>query len=125
MTRRYVVQEHTVEPGDVHYDLMIEDGDVLVTFQLDRSPDGSGAPLGTAGRRSFDHRSVYLDYEGPVSKGRGAVRIWDGGEVTDVLGAPRDPDYQGRFAGRRVSGLWQIASEGEGVRFSPIGVPHD
>ncbi len=117
MTRRFVVQEHTVEPGDVHYDLMLEDAEVLVTFQLERSPDASGV----AGSRSFDHRPRYLDYEGPVSKGRGEVRIWDRGEVTDVVGVPRDADYQGRFTGQRLAGLWRIATVGETIRFSPVG----
>ena len=41
MTRRFVVQEHAVRPGDVHYDLMIEDGEVLVTFQLEAPPGGA------------------------------------------------------------------------------------
>ncbi|MCW8140697.1 MAG: hypothetical protein KIT58_17495, partial [Planctomycetota bacterium] len=68
--RRFVVQEHTVAPGDVHYDLMIEDGAALVTFQLPAPPAGEAV----RGRRSFDHRPRYLDYEGPISAGRGHVR---------------------------------------------------
>lgn len=99
--RRFVVQEHTVRPGDVHFDLMIEDGAVLVTFQLDAPPGGETA----RGRRSFDHRARYLDYEGPISGDRGAVKIWDRGQLDDVEGGPRDARYRARVRGDRVAGL--------------------
>jgi len=113
--RRFVVQEHTVAPGDVHYDLMIEAGDALVTFQLDAAPEGPGA----RGRRSFDHRRRYLDYEGEVSGGRGRVAIWDRGTVTDEAGTPRAARYRGAFRGARLQGRIEIeagGAEGEPAR---------
>lgn len=71
---RFVVLEHTWR--GVHWDFMLERGSVLRTWVLDQPPDVPG-PL--AARPSFDHRTVYLDYEGPVSQDRGVVRRWDGG----------------------------------------------
>ena len=35
----------------------------------------------TPAEQSADHRLDYLDYEGPVSAGRGVVARWDGGEL--------------------------------------------
>lgn len=101
--RRFVVQEHTVAPGDVHWDLMVEDGGVLVTFQL-ASPPAARA----RGRRSFDHRLRYLDHEGEVSGGRGAVRIWDRGRVDDDEGTPRQARWRARFAGQRLAGPFEL-----------------
>lgn len=106
--RRFVVQEHRVRAGDVHYDLMLEDGEVLVTFQLDAPP----GPHGPArGRRSFDHRPVYLDYEGPISGDRGEVRIWDRGRMSDLEGDPRAPRYRARAAGERLRGVVEVRDQ--------------
>jgi hypothetical protein len=99
LKRRFVVQRHTVSAGDVHYDLMIEMGDALVTLQLDQEPT-----LGCTGKRSFDHRRMYLDYEGDISGGRGAVAIWDHGTVEDLSGDPRSSAYTADFSGQRLSG---------------------
>lgn len=105
--RRFVVQEHTVAPGDVHYDLMIEDGAVLVTFQLPAPPAGEAV----RGRRSFDHRPRYLDYEGPISAGRGHVRPWDRGQVADLEGGPREARYRARLEGGRARGVLDVAGD--------------
>ena len=93
MTRRFAIQEHTVGPDDRHYDLMIEDSGVLVTFQLE-APPGEGRVLG---RCSFDHRLRYLSYEGELSGGRGTVRLWDHGQATDEQGDPRAARYAARL----------------------------
>ena len=105
--RAFVIQEHQVSPGDLHYDLMIAAGEVLVTFQLDAAPRAEGV----AGRRSFDHRRRYLDYEGPISRGRGAVRIWDRGQVEDLEGDPREARYRLRFLGERLRGEWSLCEQ--------------
>lgn len=113
-SRAFVIQEHQVAPGDLHYDLMIEAGEVLVTFQLDEAPHAEGV----AGRRSFDHRRRYLDYEGPLSRGRGEVRIWDRGQVEDLEGDPREARYRLRFQGERLRGEWTLREEGQAVRLT-------
>jgi hypothetical protein len=115
VTRRFVVHEHTVAPGDVHFDLMIEDGDVLVTFQLDGAP-----AIGARGRRSFDHRVRYLDYEGELTQDRGSVEIWDRGELVDVRGEPRANRYRVRFSGERLVGLYELTCGEAGVTLSRV-----
>jgi hypothetical protein len=73
MSSRFVVQEHTT-PDGVHWDLMLEQGDVLTTFRLEQPPEA--ASTGTVqATKIFDHPLRFLTYEGPVQKGTGKVRI--------------------------------------------------
>jgi hypothetical protein len=74
---RFVVQEHT-PPQGVHWDLMLETGDVLMTFRLPEPPENA---LRHALRveRIFHHAPRFLTYEGPVQRGTGKVRIVDCG----------------------------------------------
>ncbi|MGE0711554.1 MAG: DNA polymerase ligase N-terminal domain-containing protein [Planctomycetota bacterium] len=110
-SRAFVVLEHTLAPGDVHYDLMLAAGEALVTFQLE-APPGPGE---VRGRRSFDHRPRYLSYEGPVSGDRGHVRAWDRGQATDLEGEPRAALYRLRLEGERLRGEWTLREAGEAV----------
>ena len=76
---RFVVLRH--QPGaagrrELHWDLMLEAGGQLRTWALDREP---AADTIIAATRLADHRSDYLDYEGPISGGRGEVRRFDHG----------------------------------------------
>ncbi|MBI3724383.1 hypothetical protein HY251_10585, partial [bacterium] len=72
---------------EVHWDLMVEraSGEKLATWKLEAPLPGrkdesvSGAP-------SFDHRSIYLGYEGEISGGRGRVPIGARGEAETVEG---------------------------------------
>ncbi|MHC4519256.1 MAG: DNA polymerase ligase N-terminal domain-containing protein [Planctomycetota bacterium] len=74
---RFVVQEHTTAEG-VHWDLMLEEGEVLVTFRLEERPEEAlRHPVGAT--KIFDHPLRFLSYEGPVQKGAGQVRIVDRG----------------------------------------------
>ena len=70
-TLRYAVLHHTGH-GPPHYDLLFETapGSPLLTFRSPVWPVTSETRL----ERLPDHRSMYLDYEGPVSDGRGEVR---------------------------------------------------
>lgn len=72
---RFVVLEHD-SPRGLHWDFMLEHGEVLVTWALP-SPPGSAAEV--TAESLPDHRPLYLDYEGPVSGGRGTVVRWDKG----------------------------------------------
>ena len=80
---RFVILEH--DHPDLHWDLMLEAGPFLKTWRLLKQPglnEGrmEALPIG-------DHRLAYLDYQGPVSGGRGVVRRWDRGEyefITDT-----------------------------------------
>lgn len=73
MTGRYVVLRH--DHPEVHWDFMLEAEGVLRTWRLP-SPPHAMAMEATA---LPDHRLAYLDYEGPVSDGRGTVVCWDRG----------------------------------------------
>ncbi len=89
---RFVLLRHTMPAGSDradHWDLMLEAGGVLRTWELLTLPAAWSAALGremgdgeagTARARVLaDHRLEYLDYEGPLSDGRGDVRREDGG----------------------------------------------
>ncbi|MCL5279060.1 MAG: hypothetical protein M1376_04040 [Planctomycetes bacterium] len=115
MSSRFVVQEHTT-PDGVHWDLMLEKGEVLATFRLEQPPEA--ASVGTVrATKIFDHPVKFLTYEGPVQKGTGKVRIVDRG-TCDVLAEGEDVItltlhgviLWGDFALTRAEGTsWQLA----------------
>ena len=71
---RFVILEH--DHPRLHWDLMLEAGDVLRTWRLAEIP----RPGVTIRAESLgDHRKLYLDYEGPVVGNRGQVKRWDAG----------------------------------------------
>ncbi|MFQ5731082.1 MAG: DNA polymerase ligase N-terminal domain-containing protein [Planctomycetaceae bacterium] len=72
---RFVVLEH--DHPFLHWDFLLEAGKTLRTWRLHARPDAGGV---IAAEPLPDHRPVYLDYEGPVSGGRGEVKRWDAGE---------------------------------------------
>jgi len=103
-------------PDSEHWDLMLESGDALMTWQLLREPvDAAGLPIPAV--RIGDHRKAYLDYEGPVSGDRGHVTRVDhgtcefhevsGGSVTMTLGGSR---FKGRFALISEGDRWSLDS---------------
>ena len=63
-------------PRGLHYDFFLEKGGVLKTWALTQLPElGLEIPCDALA----DHRPIYLDYEGPISGGRGTVTRWDQG----------------------------------------------
>ncbi len=87
---RFVILWHAIPPGSKwssasgrisHFDLMFEDSEHLVTFELPKLPiPGERVPI----CRLCDHRCHYLDYEGalepgPHSEDRGHVTRWTAG----------------------------------------------
>jgi hypothetical protein len=71
---RFVVLEH--DHPYLHWDLMLEAGDMLLTWRLASAPQVEKIIAATF---LAEHRRMYLDYEGPVSRGRGMVMRWDSG----------------------------------------------
>ena len=65
----------------VHWDLLLEDGDALLTWRLLEEPV---LQQWLPSERLPDHRLVYLDYSGPVSGDRGVVMGWDSGELLSL-----------------------------------------
>ncbi len=115
---RFTILEHRTAQG-THWDFLLEWGDVLRTWALERLPE-PGCQI--VARRLPDHRTRYLDYEAPVSRGRGSVRRWAGGTYTlvdeseesllvDVAGG----ELTGRVALRRKAAgepHWSLEVEG-------------
>jgi len=98
---RFVVLEH--DHPFLHWDFMLEAGDVLLTWRLSSPP----APQRTvSAERIGDHRRAYLDYEGPVSGGRGNVTRWDGGSF-EWLEDAEDRKVV-RLRGGRLDGTFRL-----------------
>ena len=95
---RYVILEH--DHPQLHWDSMLESGQVLRTWRLAEPPRTGRAIQAEA---SFDHRPIYLDYEGPVRGGRGRVVRWDTGTFHWEVDEPGRVIV--RFAGKRGHGL--------------------
>ena len=74
---RTVLLRHTLPEGLAHLDWLIERPGapeaLLIAFRVQERPDGPEITAFVA-QRAADHRRVYLDFEGPVSGGRGDVR---------------------------------------------------
>ena len=107
-TLRYVVQEHDAPQG-VHWDLMLEQGDHLATWQVPVAPEqwGDAAILCP---KIFDHRLRYLEYEGPLTQDRGAVRIVARGGFRYV--EQRDDFYRLQMTGD-LTGELQLERDGD------------
>ncbi|MSR30148.1 MAG: hypothetical protein EXR99_01460 [Gemmataceae bacterium] len=102
---RFVLLSH--DDPFPHFDFMLEDGDTLLTFRLSSFP----------GQKPFfaeqigNHRQLYLDYEGPVSGGRGQVSRMDFG---DFAFADREEDYMViNLQGKKLLGVMQLDRTGE------------
>ncbi|RMF38605.1 MAG: hypothetical protein D6753_15570 [Planctomycetota bacterium] len=82
---RFVLLRHTYpvsQSGTDHWDLMLESpGGDLLTWRLLALPEpfDQGASLRLPAERLPNHRLQYLEYEGPISGGRGAVRRAEAG----------------------------------------------
>jgi len=95
---RFVVLRHDI-PGGVHWDFMLEKGMSLATWSLPEPPD-SAHPI--TAEALPDHRLAYLDYEGPVSGGRGSVTRWDRG--TYQVESETEAGLTAMLSGERLRG---------------------
>ena len=76
---RFVILIH--DHPFLHWDLLVQCGDVLRSWRLLESPARwlSDPSIAVAAESIAAHRLMYLDYEGPVSRERGQVARWDQG----------------------------------------------
>lgn len=96
---QFVILRHDA-PNGVHFDLMLESGSVLKTWALPQPPEvGMEMECEALG----DHRLAYLDYEGPISGGRGTVTRWDRG--TYAIQRQSDAEWLLDLAGQQINGL--------------------
>ena len=93
---RFVVLQHSKDSG-AHFDLMLENDGVLVTFSFPVFPTP-----GAAGEKIFDHRLDYLDIEGDLGKGEGVVARVESGTF-DLLVLSSDA-LHAFFRGERLRG---------------------
>lgn len=113
METLYVLHKHSGY-GQLHYDLMIRNGQQLTTWQLMEDP--RHCPLGQAlGARLIQpHRLAYLEYQGPVSGHRGQVEIIDRGACQWQPGGLDGP-LELVMDGPGLAGRWQLEPVGEDV----------
>lgn len=124
---RTVVLRHDTPDGSHHYDWMLEPPDapkdagphdrILIAWRLAGRP-GPGARL--AAERLPPHRLLYLDYEGPISGGRGSVTRIDGGRCRVVEDGVRSFAAVADLASGKVrcrgslrEGAWELEFEEE------------
>jgi len=116
---RFVIQKHQTDQ-DVHWDLMLEEGEHLATWQVSLPPsEWSEIPLPC--QKIFDHRLKYLTYEGLLSDDRGEVRIVASGSYQPLH--ITENDWQIRLESGSMSGLlglrniredqWQLTFQGD------------
>ena len=108
---RYALLIHD-SPRGLHYDFFLEDGAALKSWALPRLPEPG---LEIACQALADHRSIYLDYEGPISSGRGTVTRWDQG--TFVVGSWTESEIVVALAGTQLAGRVELRFEGGQWRF--------
>ena len=108
MSRKFVIHLHSGY-GAEHYDLMLQQGAALATWQLSGCPGGLSVGSSTPARKIHDHRLAYLDYEGPVSRDRGSVARWDRGDC-EVL-EQDEARRRVRFHGERLRGLFELTRD--------------
>ena len=110
---RFVVLRHETPPGaprPTHWDLMFECGASLRTWAVLELPTSTTS---VAAQRLADHRLAYLDYEGPVSRSRGVVSRWDGGDYEITYECPDQWSVQLR--GKRWTGQLSLRLQDEQV----------
>ena len=104
-----MILHHLLDGGE-HWDLCLEHGDVLLTWQLEREPvECPARPIHA--RRIADHRKAYLDYEGPISGNRGEVRRVHRGSLE--LEQRTADGYVFRLASDRLNGRFHLKPAGE------------
>lgn len=95
-----------------HWDFLVEVANALRAWRLLAEPTaGTDIPA----EPNFDHRKLYLDYEGPVSGGRGNVTRWDSG-TCDWLGEDAE-QVEIELRGGKVCGRANLRREASGWVF--------
>jgi hypothetical protein len=105
---RYVILFHdcpTGHPRPSHWDFMLEWGAVLRTWAMPAQPCAGMTLIAEA---LGDHRLDYLQFEGPLSDGRGQVSRWDSGDYH--LESETQQELVVRLVGKRCCGLVTLRS---------------
>ncbi|MFN0055191.1 MAG: DNA polymerase ligase N-terminal domain-containing protein [Planctomycetales bacterium] len=105
---RFVILIH--DYPHLHWDFMLEKEAALRAWRLAAEADHSG-PIGA--QPLPEHRLAYLDYEGPVSGGRGTVTLWDQGEY--VATVDEDDRVEVELRGKRIAGTARLTRDHSGT----------
>jgi hypothetical protein len=95
-----------------HWDFLAEQDGILRAWRLLAEPV-AGADI--LAERNFDHRLFYLDYEGPLSDGRGSASRWDAGICDWLVDETERAELELR--GTKLTGRAVLTREGESWRF--------
>lgn len=109
---QFVLLRHT-RGDETHWDLGLDLGEALATWQILENPEAMAyTPEALPARRIGDHRRIYLEYEGPVSRDRGEVVRVDRGawEALDV----RADRWRFRLEGRVLNGIYVLERDAAG-----------
>jgi hypothetical protein len=101
-----------------HWDFLVEAGPVLRAWRLLAEPT-AGADI--PAEPNFDHRPFYLDYEGPLSGGRGTVTRWDAGACEWLTDEPARIEVALR--GTVLTGTAELTPGGTGWTFRFTAAP--
>lgn len=110
---RFVILEHDFPV--LHWDFMLESKGVLLTWRLPHPPHSEGIEM--TAEAIGDHRSAYLDYEGPVSGNRGKVTRWDFGTYETQAG-PSLEEVVAKIKGGRLTGTVRLNKGPESWKFA-------
>ncbi len=75
--KRFVIQKHT-QGKNIHWDFMLQLGETLQTYRLDKAPEEVLHQTASA-VRILNHPLKFLTYQGPVNKGKGNVQLTEAG----------------------------------------------
>lgn len=120
MELRFVILLHSGH-GAEHFDMMLECGGALATWQFAAAPTSLGAAAAGQDnelpcRRIQDHRLAYLEFEGPVSGGRGRVTRIEQGRYRLVkplasTGGLDDECWLVELAGGALAGRYELRKQ--------------
>lgn len=105
---RFVIQKH-IKRQAFHFDLMLEKGGKLLTWSIPNILSLLKNSKITQAKKLSEHRLLYLDYEGKISRGRGKVEIWDSG--TYQAKQYCDGFILINLEGKRLKGLYYLFSD--------------
>ena len=108
---RFAILEHDWPAR--HWDFLLEAGSVLRAWRLLEEPE-LGKSI--AAEANFDHRLIYLDFEGPLSGNRGSVTRWDAGTFEGIENDANRVVVE--LMGLRLSGVAVLENQPEGWRVS-------
>jgi hypothetical protein len=105
MSSRFVIHKHTKE-NDIHWDLMVEQGDILKTWRLENPPEKLASQK-TKASPIVDHDKKFLTYQGPVNNGKGTVEIVDEGIC--ITESQTENEIKINFDGGKLKGRFRFS----------------